>query len=211
MRRAAVVLLAALAACRTTRPPNAQPIPPLTSASPAEAALQLETRRAQFTGERSLIRIRLGTLSARGQLQVDGTLRMLLTVYTPLGTTAARLYAGGDEVIFLNDFESTAWRGKPSDLGGTLGVFSSPAAALLLVGLPPSDAAATYSATGMQEARYGDVVVTYDPPVYPPKRVVIERGSRRVEVEHVESYATSDPVEPPAIPESYRCCVLPQI
>jgi hypothetical protein len=211
MRRVTAVLLVALAACRTTRPPNAQPIPPLTSASPAEAERQLETRRGQFTGERSLLRIHLGSLSARGQLQVDGKLRILLTVYTPLGTTAARLYAAGDEVLFLNDLESTAWRGKPGDLSGTLGVFSSPAAALLLVGLPPADAAVTYSATGIQEARYGDAVVRYDPPVYPPKRLIIERGGRRVELEHLESYASSDPVERPAIPEGYRCCVLPQL
>src|SRR5581483_5657522 len=127
LRRSASVLAIALfvVACRTaTRPPNAEPLAPLTSATPQEAAQQLALRRSEFRGERSMIRVRLPQITTRGQLQVDGAGRMLMTVYAPvLNTTAARLYVDRDQVIFLNDLDSTAWRGRPSDLSGNLAAF----------------------------------------------------------------------------------------
>ncbi len=213
--RMTIAALALLAACRTTRPPNAEPITPLTAMSAADAAQQLAVRRSQFRGERTLIRLRMPSASARGQLQVDGSGRMLLTIYTPLGTTAARLYAEGDEVTFLNDFDSSAWRGKPADLAGGFGFFGAnmaPAAvALLLVGLPPSDLQSiAYAPTGMQQVRFSDLSITYDPPVYPPKRVVIDRGDRRVEIDHLESYLSEESLKRLEIPRNYRCCVLPR-
>lgn len=154
--------------------------------------------------------------SARGQLQVDDSLRMLLTVYTPIGTTAARIYAQRDEVTFLNDIESTAWQGKAVDFVTNFGLFGTElppsSVALLLIGLPPpSIETIEYSATGMHRVRYGDYIVTYDPPVYPPQRVIFERGGRRMEVEHLESYVDSEPLRPLTIPRHYRCCVLPQL
>src|SRR5712691_571381 len=212
MRRAAAVILFLLAACRTTRPSHGEPIAPLTATSPSEASQQLVARRLEFRGERSLIRLRVPRISARGQLQVDGAGRMMLTVYTPLGTTGARLYVDGQDVIFLDDFRSTAWRGKPSDLAGALEVFANTRLALLLVGLPPDGLESiTYAATGIQAVSLPDVAVTYDPPVYPPKRLVITRGEQRVEIEHLESYSDPETLEPPDIPRDYRCCVLPQI
>ena len=151
MRRAAVVILFLLAACRTTRPPNAEPLSPLTSTTPAEAARQLAARRSEFRGERSAIRVRLPQISARGQLQVDAAGRMLMTVYSPLGTTLARLYVDRDQVIFLNDFQSTAWRGKPSDLAGSLSAFGNSELPMLLVGLPAAGVRdIAYSAAGIQ-------------------------------------------------------------
>jgi len=189
MRRAAVFILFLLAACRTTRPPNAEPLVPLTATSPAEAAQQLAVRRAEFRGERSLIRMRLPQISARGQLQVDAEGRMLLTVYTPIGTTAARLYVNGDDVIFLDDLHSTTWRGKALDLPGSLSMFANTRLPLLLVGLPPAGLdSITYARTGMQAVSLPGATITYDPPVYPPKKVVIIQGEQRVEIEHLESF-----------------------
>ena len=207
IRRTSAVCLLFVAACRTTRPPNAEPLAALTSTSPAEAARQLAERRSQFRGERSLIRIRLPQISARGQLQVDAAGRMLLTIYTPLGTTAARLFTEGDDVIFLNDFESTAWRGKASEFG----MFGGPIP-LLLIGLPPPGLESiTYGPAGMESVRLPDVTIVYDPPVYPPKRVTIDRGLRHVEIEHLDSFIDSTPLQAPEIPSNYRCCVLPQL
>jgi hypothetical protein len=212
MRRAAVVILFLLAACRTTRPPNAERLAALTAATPAEAAQQLAARRSEFRGERSLIRVRLPQISARAQLQVDAGGRMMITVYSPLGTTAARLYVDGQDVIFLDDFQSTAWRGKPSDLAGTLGVFGNTRLALLLVGLPPAGVESiTYAATGIQSVSLPEVTVTFDPPVYPPKTIAIVQGGQRVEIEHLESFIDLQTLNPPEIPRDYRCCVPPQI
>jgi hypothetical protein len=155
--------------------------------------------------------VRLPQISARGQLQVDEAGRMLMTVYTPLNTTAARLYVDRDQVIFLNDFESTAWRGKPSDLGGSLAAFGNSDLPMLLVGLPASGTNTIYSPAGIDRVRIGDVVVAYAPPSYPPKTVTIDRGSQHVEIEHLDSYADPEAIVPPQIPRDYRCCVLPQI
>src|SRR5438067_53981 len=59
MRRTFFLVIALLAACRTTRPAGEEtPVASLTSTSPADAARQLTARRAQLTGERSLLRIR---------------------------------------------------------------------------------------------------------------------------------------------------------
>jgi hypothetical protein len=198
MRRAAAVILFLLAACRTTRPPNAEPLAPLTATSPAEAAQQLAQRRSEFRGERSLARVRLPQISARGQLQVDAGGRMMLTVYTPIGTTAARLYVDGQDVIFLDDLHSTTWRGKASDLPGSLSMFANTGLPLLLVGLPPPGVASiTYAPTGMQSVNLSDVTVTYDPPVYPPRKIVIIQGEQRVEIEHLESFIDPETLKPP--------------
>jgi len=210
MRRTAVVILFALAACRTTRPPNAEPLSPLTSTTPEEAAKQLVSRRSDFRGERSSIRVRLPQMSARGQLQVDAAGRMLMTVYTPLGTTAARLYVDRDQVIFLNDFESTAWRGKPSDLSGSLAAFGNSELPLLLVGLPAAGVrGVTYATAGIQSVQLGDVAVSYAPPSYPPRVVAIDRGSQHVEIEHLDSFVDPEAIAAQSIPRDYRCCVLP--
>ncbi len=212
MRRATVLVLFVLAACRTTRPPTGEAITPLAASSPSEAAQQLAALRAQFRGERSLIRLRLPRLSARGQLRMDSSGRMLMTVYSPIGSIAARLYVDGDHVIFLNDFEQSAWQGMTSDLAGTLSVFGNTRLAFLVIGLPPEGIdSATYAPTGMQTVRLADVVVNFEPPVYPPKRVVIDRGQQHIEIEHLQSHVDPEMLKPPEIPNDYRCCVLPQI
>jgi len=212
MRRTAVVVLFLLAACRTTRPPNAEPLAPLTSTNPAEAAQQLALRRSEFRGERSLIRVRLPQISGRGQLHVDSAGRMLMIVYTPLGTTGARLYVDADQVIFLNDFQSTAWRGKASDLGGSLAAFGSSELPMLLIGLPAAGVNdITYAPAGIQSVRLSDVTVNYEPSAYPPKIVAIDREGQHVEIEHLDSYVDAEAVKAPDIPRGYRCCVLPEM
>ena len=201
MRRALVLLLALLAACRTSRPAGEEtPIAPLTSTSPADAARQLTARRAQLTGERSLLRMRATngdrSQSFRAQLQIDNSNRMLLTAYTPLGTTAVRLYADASEVTFINDLEGTWWHGTAADFANSFGFFgtTSPyAMALLIAGLP------------------ADASFTYDPPSYPPKHVTILRGAQKLEIETLESAITTASVAKPSAPNGYRCCVAPRL
>ncbi|HEX9493721.1 MAG TPA: hypothetical protein VGA33_10685 [Thermoanaerobaculia bacterium] len=207
IRRAAAVCLLLLAACRTTRPPNAEAIAPLTSTSPSEAAQQLADRRSQFRGERSLIRLRMPQISSRGQLQIDSGGRMLLTIYSPIGTTLGRLYSEGDEVIFLNDFEGTVWRGKSTDFG----MFAGPVP-MLLVGLPPAGLESiTYGPAGIERVHLPDTDVRYDPAVYPPKKITIQHGQRQIEVEHLESFVDTATLKAPDVPSNYRCCVPPPL
>lgn len=202
-----LVVFFLLAACRTTRPPDAEPIAPLTANSPDDAARQLADRRAQFRGQRSFIRLKLGRLSARGQMQIDSGGRMLMTIYSPIGTTVARLYAEGDDVIFLNDFEATVSRGKAADFGALGGQ-----TALLLVGLPPTGVESiTYGAAGIEIVNLAGATIRFDPPVYPPKRVTVDQGSRHLEIEHLESFVDPAILTPPEIPSSYRCCVPPPL
>ncbi len=139
---------------------------------------------------------------------------MLLTIYTPIGTTGARLYTDGDEITFIDDFNSTAWRGKASEFAGSFGMFGTnlPAMGLLLIGLPPGNLPTIdYGPAGMQHARFEDVMVTYDPPVYPPKHVVIDRGMHHLEIDHLETYSDPESLKAPEIPSRYRCCVLPRL
>jgi hypothetical protein len=215
-----IAIAALLVACRTTRP-SGEPLAPLNASSPAEAQQQLAFRRANFPGERALIRLRTpvnGQMqSARAQLKLDHSLRMLMTIYTPINTSAARLFAGGGDVVFLNDIERTAWRGYAHDFTTrTFNYFGSgletDTLVLLLVGLPPSaDVSLDYTPTGLARAKFNDVVVTYDPPVYPPRRVAISRGDQRMEIEYLQTLSGSEPVRPPLIPRDYRCCLLPQL
>jgi hypothetical protein len=219
MRRASVLLIALLAACSTARPAGEEtPVAPLTSASPADAARQLTARRAQLTGDRSLLRIRATngdrSQSFRAQLQIDRANRMLLTAYTPLGTTAIRLYADASEVTFINDLEGTWWHGTAADFAGSFGFFgrTSPySMALLIAGLPVEGPTYDYAAAGLSRATVGDVVVTYDPPSYPPKHITVARGAQKLEIETLESATTTASVAKPAAPNGYRCCVAPRL
>jgi hypothetical protein len=205
--RMTCVVLFLLAACRTTRPPGAEAIAPLSSTSPADAARQLADRRAQFRGERSLIRLKMPGLSARGQLQIDSGGRMLMTIYSPIGTTVARLYAEGDDVIFLNDYDATVSRGKAKDFGALGG--PTP---FLLIGLPPAGVESiTYGPAGIESVNLPNATIKFDPPVYPPKRVTIDQGQRHIEIEHLESFVDSTTLAAPEIPGKYTCCVPPPL
>ncbi len=202
----AVSLALALIACRTARPVGEQPI--TTLAPPAH-----------FTGQRSVVRIRMmngtQTQSVRAQLQVGADGDMLITAYAPvINTSAVRLYAANGQIVFLNDIDKTAWQGKAGDFTGSFGfIGSNPAAlAFLILGIPPKDATSVeFAGQVLQAARLQDLVVAYDPPVYPPRKVVVVRGVQRVEIDHLEDYASPAPIAPLTVPGDYRCCVLPQL
>ncbi|MEA2166439.1 MAG: hypothetical protein QOK37_4566 [Thermoanaerobaculia bacterium] len=223
MRRAIAVLLlvAAVAGCRTVRPTGEEtPLAPLTSTSAGDAARQLTARRAQMTTDRALLRMRATnagrSLSFRAQLEVDNRGHMLLTAYTPFGTNAMRLYASGDEVTFVNDFEGTWWRGGVAEFARSFGFFGSmppSAMGLMMLGLPASghEVAYDYAAAGLKRASVGDVVVTYDPPSYPPAHVLVARPGQSLDIEIGEAVMTTAPIAPPVIPSSYRCCVAPKM
>lgn len=204
-----------LAGCRTTRPVNEQPVAPLTG----PASQELVQRRDRFEGARSVIRIRTitgtQTQSAHAQLQVGRDGSMLMTIYAPvINTSAARLYASNGHIVFLNDVNKTAWEGNAADLTGPFAfIGANPTAlAFLILGLPPREATAVaYAPSGLQSARLQDAVVAYDPPEFPPQRVVIVRGMDRVEIDHLEDYVSPVSIEPLTVPAGYRCCVLPQI
>ncbi len=186
MKRAAVlvVLAAVLAGCRTGRPSGA-PIAPLTSASAEEAAQQLRERRASFSGARSLMRVRATTngktQSFRAQLYVQDAQRMELIAYTPVGTTALTLKANGNAVTSNPEV-------APESCHFLRAAGLTPAeTAMLLLGLPPrDDVQVEYAPGGIASANVGELTVTFGPPSFPAQRVIVARGSDRVELEHLE-------------------------
>ena len=210
-----------LLACQSIRPAaDEEPVMAIAQAGKEAVRQELAARLAQFAGERSLLRVRatLGeqSQSFRAQLQVDRDRRMLLTAYTPLGTTALRLYAEAGTVTFLNDLESTWWRGSAAELAKTFPFFASlepTTMALILLGLAPADPSVTYElgAGGLRLARVGGATVSFDPAVYPPERVSVHTPAGQLDVEHLDSVISPGRVEMPEIPNAYRCCVAPAL
>jgi hypothetical protein len=217
---AALGLAVLFAGCRTTRPAaEEKPVVPLTATSATDAAQQLAERRAQLTSERILLRIRATSgersQSFRGQLQLRGG-RMLLTAYTPLGTTAVRLYEAGDDVVFVNDLEHTWWHGSPSEFASAFGFFGTTppsVMAYLIAGLPPDEKTIMYDYTsaGIARATVACVLVTYQPASYPPQHITIVHGTEKLEIDTLESAITTAVIEKPEVPKDYRCCVAPRL
>jgi len=217
VRPAFAVALLFIAAC-ATRPPSGEPLAPISASSADEAMRILEARAAELTGARSLMQMRARSgervTSFKAQLQLDAH-AMLLTAYTPLNTTAMRIYADDNGVVFTNDFEQTAWRGSAAEFARNFGFFGDLAprdVAKLLLGLPGSRAA-TYEATpaGLARATAGDVTITYAPPSFPPSRVTVVRGAQSLEIESLGTVASSERVAPLVVPPDYRCCVAPKL
>jgi len=185
MRRAPFVLaLAFILSCRSTRP-TGTPVAPLTSSTPEQAMQQLREQRASFRGMRSLMRVRATTKgktqSFRAQLVVHDAQRMELIAYTPVGTTALKLKANGENVVSdpkvaPEAFEFLRSAGlTPAQTG------------MLVLGLPPhDDLRLDYASTGLASASDGRTTVQFDPPSFPAKRVVVTIENDRVEIEHVE-------------------------
>jgi hypothetical protein len=200
LRASAAVLLAlAIASCRTTAP-TGTPIAPLTATTEVEAMTQLTARREAFRGVRSLMRVRATTAgrtqSFRAQLAVLDRTRMELIAYTPVGTTALTLRADGDQVSLKNHMEGNEWEGNAADLARSIGFLGSsliPAeVAMLIVGIPPrDDLHYELTAAGLRSAETEGMSVTFDPPRFPARNVVIVRGADRVEIEHLEIVETS--------------------
>jgi hypothetical protein len=212
------VLALLLAAACSTRPPAGAPLAPVTAASSEEALNILKVRGDALQGARSLMRIRATSgervQSFKAQLQIDPQ-AMLLTAYTPLNTTAIRLYADDSGVVFTNDLEQTAWRGSAADFARNFGFFGDLAprdAAKLLLGFPVKNVTLyDTSRTGLARATAGDVTITYAPPSFPPSRITVTRGAQTLEIENLGTVASSERVEPLAVPAGYRCCVAPKL
>ena len=193
---AAATLAAASVSCRSSL--RGAPLAPLRATTPEQALDQLRDRTARFEGLRALMRVRLTrdgkTESFRGQLVIPDRESMELIAYTPVGTVAATIRAAGEQVRFENRVDNSSWSGTPEDLARSLSIYSTAIKpsemAMLLVGLP-AVAGATYVPTtsGLASASAADVTVTFDPPQFPPKRVVVRRGSDVVEIEHLDIVA----------------------
>ena len=182
--RFAGVALLLVVACRTGRP-SGSPVAPLSAASIADATAQLRAQRQNFRGMRSLMRVRASangkTQSFRAQLAVHDAQRMELIAYTPVGTTAMTMKADGDRI-------TTDPEVPPASFDFLRATGMTPAeTAMLLLGLPPrDDVRVDMTATGIASASAGAIEVSFDPPSFPAKNVVVTRGADRVEIEHVE-------------------------
>jgi len=121
------------------------------------------------------------TQSFRAQLVVHDSNRMELIAYTPVGTTALKLRANGNDIVSDPVV-------APEAFAFLRGAGLTPAeTAMLILGIPPSDDLQyDVDAAGLRGAAFADVTVTFDPPAFPAKRVVVTRGEDRAEIEHLE-------------------------
>ena len=127
------------------------------------------------------------TRSFRAQLIVENRRSMQLIAYSPVGTTLATIRGDGDQVTVTDARNGSITTGHASDYGLFTGGLSAGEMGMLLLGYPPRRDL-TYETTlaGLRRAIVGDVVVTFDPPSLPAKRVVVEHGTDRVEIDHLE-------------------------
>ena len=178
------VLALLLPSCHSTRP-GGSPVTPLTAVTIEETAAQLGERRASFAGMKSLMHVRATangkTQSFRAQLIVHDAQRMELIAYTPVGTTALNMKANGQRV-------HTDPAVPPESFAFLQSAGLTPAeTGMLILGVPPrDDLSVTFGIGGIAEATAGGMTAAFDPPAFPAKRVVITRGSDRIEIEHLE-------------------------
>jgi hypothetical protein len=166
--------------------------------APLQTAATLDSlfaRADSFPGARSIARVRVTTdgetRSFRAQLIVESRQRMQLIAYTPVGTTAATITADGDHVTVVDAIHGLTTEGTATEMLAPYGFFTgglSPAEmGMLLLGYPPRrDLKYETAATGLSRATAGDIDVTFDPPSFPARHVVVAHGSDRVEVDHLE-------------------------
>jgi hypothetical protein len=180
----AAFLAAVFISCSSGRPSGVAVVP-ITARSAEDTAAQLRERRASFRGMKSLMKVRATTKgktqSFRAQLAVHDAQRMELIAYTPVGTTALTLKANGNDV-------TSDPQVAPESFTFLRNAGMTPAeTAMLILGIPPrEDIDVRYGTGGIAQATAGGVTVTFDPPSFPAKRVVITRGDDRVEIEHLE-------------------------
>lgn len=213
-------LLLLTVTCRTARPAgNESPLAPVSGANSGAVIDELMRRMESIHAVRSLMRVRVvtpeRTQSFRAQLLVEphGN-RMRLTAYTPLGTEAMSLASDGDRVVFVDDVNRTAWEGTTVELARTVGFFdpqTQPAAWALDIAGFPARGAFEASDQGLARGTVGDVSLAFDPPSFPPRSVIVQRGSERLEITHMELVATDADVPAPSVPNGYRCCVPPRM
>jgi hypothetical protein len=174
-----------LFACRTVSGPA---LSPLRAKSPEEALIQLRARVENFSGARSLMRVRVmtpeKTQSFRAQLVIPDRNTTDVIVYTPVGTTAGAIHGSGDQLT-LDGGEP-----PPPEIHRLFANRKPAEMAMVLIGLPAvSDAVYDATPAGLRRAVVGDTVVEFEPPQFPPRRVVVRRGSDVLEIEHVELVA----------------------
>lgn len=173
-----------LTACRSARP-SGSPVTPLTATTVEEAIAQLGERRANFRGMKSLMQVRATTSgktqSFRAQLIVHDAQRMELIAYTPVGTTALKMKATGMDI----DSDPAV---PPESFAFLQNAGITPAeTGMLILGIPPRDGMdVTFAPSGLARATAGGISADFDPPAFPPRRVVITRGADRIEIEHLE-------------------------
>lgn len=181
---AAALFAAAIVSCRSTHP-SGTPVATIPSSTPEQTAQQLRALRASFHGMKSLMHVRATTggktQSFRAQLIVHDARRMELIAYTPVGTTALTMKADGEAI-------TTDPAVAPESFAFLRAAGLTPAeTGMLLLGIPPrDDVRVTYGAGGIASASAGEIAVTFEPPAFPAKRVVIARGDDRIELEHLE-------------------------
>jgi hypothetical protein len=117
---------------------------------------------------------------------------MDMTFFTPIGTTAASIFAEGDQVSFVNNVDGTSWEGSAEDLARSLAFYAAdlqPAEmAMLILGFPPQHSMnLEFTTTGLRRASGSGIEVTFEPAFFPPKFVIVKRGSDLVEIEHLET------------------------
>lgn len=230
MRRLVIVAFAfTLAACGSTRPPA------LPSArSPQERWQQLLDAGSKNVTYRSHANVRINdgheVRRFKANLAVTGD-RMRVDLLTPLGTTAATLYADASRILLLNHLEQTYWEGSRAQLRRTIPALSSfvtlgPRSGLLLVGLPVVSGESECSAAadrqvcraagaeyvtvaeGLERVSSGGAEVVFDPPAFPPLGVRLTEGAVSLEFEHIEIVETNDATRPLTRPSEYRCCAV---
>ena len=124
------------------------------------------------------------TQSFRAQLAIPDRTTTDVIVYTPVGTTAGTIHGSGDQLTL----EGGA--APPPEIHRLFANRRPAEMAMVLIGLP-AVADATYEASprGLQRAVLGDTTVQFEPPQFPPRRVVVRRGTDVLEIEHVELVA----------------------
>jgi hypothetical protein len=207
LRRGVIaVMLAALLAvgCRTSRP------------QAGDVPLVAGTPLTSIHGIRTLMRVRTmsagQTQSFRAQLVVEpSTRRMQLDAYTPLGTTAATLFADGDRVVFLDHLNRTAWKGDARQLSESVRMLGQTAPADWALGIAgylqlPAEAL-RIEYLGEDGARLQNIIP-------PAKHVQVFGAGDSVplaDIVNLEVYATEASLTEPWIPADYRCCVQPRM
>jgi len=194
LKRAATLLIILITGCRSAHVsgPAVAPLPTTPAVSPLEALL---ARAESFPGARSIASVRVTeggeTRSFRAQLIVENRQRMQLIAYSPAGTTVATISADGDHVTVVDAVHGSTSEGSAERMLAPYGFFTgglTPAEmGMLLLGYPPRrDLAYETAAAGLTRATVGDIVVTFDPPALPARHVVVDHGSDRVEIDHLE-------------------------
>ena len=183
----ALLLLLALS-CRTAGPGS--PIAPLTAPTAETALAQLRARRESFTGARSLMRVRAISGEKRqsftARLAVERGGHVEVRVFSPVGTTLATFVADGEQFRV----DGAELEGQAAEVARIFSALKPYDLALLLLGIPPrDDLEVEATPTGLSRANAGEVTVTFEPPVFPPRNVRVSRGGDALEITHQEIVA----------------------